>query len=205
MSRLPIKIMALDVATTTGYVIRELDRNESAIKAYSLKITGDTHEEKAVNLGPAFRDILITHRPHFIAIEAPRKDVQQHKKAGKQMDLGIDSVESGETTINPASVILPNQLTGAILGQIGICKLPWCLIGEGTWRKSFLGFARKKGWTRPDYKKAARQRCDMLSILVTNDDMADAVGVAWAVPGNDIFKSFEEQFRKDYEAGRIAA
>ncbi len=205
MTKLPIKIMALDIATTTGYVIWELHRNHASIRAYSIKAKGDTYEDKAYFIGPAIREVLREHRPHFVSFETPRRDVQQHKKVDKQLHLGVGEPPAGEMTINPASVILPSELTGAILGQLGICGLPWCAIPEGTWRKSFLGFGRQKGWARADYKKAARERCEMLSIDVSNNDMADAVGVAWATPSNEYFRKFEDEFASSYQNHEVAA
>lgn len=205
MAKPDITIMSLDIATVTGVALWRIRDHESAIRTFSVKVTGGSHEEKAVNAGPIFRELFREHRPHFISLEAPRKDVQQHEKVEKQFSLPTGEQRQPEMTINPASVILPNQLTGAILGQIGICKLPWCTIPELTWRKSFLGFARKKGWSRPDYKKAARQRCELLGVNVTNDDMADAVGVLWATQADGIFQTFLDDYRKAEAAQRTAA
>jgi len=194
MAQPDITIMALDVATNTGVAWWNIRSHHSAIQTRTIKLKSETHEQKAAEAGRLFRELLREVRPHFVSIEAPLKAVARFKKKGKPDIFGAPGEES--TTINPASVILPNQLTGALLGQIGICGLPWVMISEETWRKCFLGYGRKKGWSRDDYKRAVRQQCEMLGIDVPNNDVADAVGVLWATQSNQHFKAFKNDFEQ---------
>lgn len=194
-------ILALDIATTTGWAVYDTARDVSAIRAGAFKVQGDEFEHKAADMGLSFARVVKDHRPDFVAIERPRRDVQQHEKKGKQTTFhGMQ--DAPEMTINPNSVILPNQLTGAVMAVLAAFKLPWVSIHEEGWRKQFLGFGRKKGWTKKDYKRAVRERCDMLGIVVTNDDMADAVGVAFSATGTDAYRDF---LRRHNDRAKVAA
>lgn len=183
-----MRIIGLDIASTTGCALYDTDKPVSAIEAWSFRLQGHRHEQKAANTGPEMVRIIRQYKPHFIAVEAPLKNIIQHKK--QRSDLGGEHTEA---TINPASVILPNQLVGAALAVIAAYRLPWVIISELSWRKQFLGFSRQRGWGRDDYKRACRTRCDQLKIVCTNNDQADAVGVAFAAPSTDVFKQVRNQ------------
>jgi Holliday junction resolvasome RuvABC endonuclease subunit len=66
------------------------------------------------------------------------------------------------------------------MGVIGAYGLPWEVLAPTTWRAAFLGYGRKPGFDRKAWKAAVRHQCDLEGIRVTNDDMADAVGIAIA-------------------------
>lgn len=185
-------ILGLDIATVTGAAMYPTDKPISAIEAWSFKVTGDRHEEKAASMGLEMVRIIRDRQPDLIAIEEPLKNIVQHKK--QRNDLVGEHTES---TLNPASVILPNQLVGAALAIINAYRIPWVVIHQQSWRRQFLGFARKKGWRRDDYKRACRTRCDQLKIVCTNNDQADAVGVAFAAPATDIFKHVRNQMEAE--------
>lgn len=178
-------ILGIDPATRTGFAIYDDDKPPSAIRAWSVTLKGGSDELKAAQAGAVLVDVIQEYRPDFVAIEAPLKNVVQHKKRSQTM-FG----EETSSTINPASVILPCLITGAFLGNVGGFGLPWTTIPVSTWRKQFHGSGRRPGWKRDDWKKAARQRCDQLRISVKNDDAAEAVGVAFAAPSTDVFKMY---------------
>lgn len=64
-------------------------------------------------------------------------------------------------------------------------------IAPVSWRKQFLGFGTRPGRQRKDWKKAVRDRCAQMRISITNDDVADAVGIAFAGAGCHSFKMLE--------------
>lgn len=176
-------ILGIDIATTTGCALYDPAKNISAIDAWSFKVKGESHEQKAYDMGLRIIEILKEKRPTFVALEAPKKNLITHRKTVQTLVGDHD-----EAAMNPASVILPNQLTGAVLAVLAGFGLPFCTIPDSTWRKQFLGFGRKPGWQSADWKRASRDRCDQLGVHVTNNDQSDAVGVAFAAPSHEAFK-----------------
>jgi hypothetical protein len=181
-------VLGLDVATVTGVSLYDTSRDVSAIKAWSFKVDGDIPEEKAGNAGVEMVKILRQHKPDMVIAEMPMRAVVQHEKEQSDL-LGTRRT----ATINPMSVILPNQLMGAVMAVTFAFGVGWHIISAEQWRKQFLGFGRQKGWDRKAWKKATRERCDMLGIRCTNDDMADAVGVAFAAPATETFKMLQSK------------
>lgn len=189
-------ILGLDIATVSGFCVWDTSKDLSSAHVWSHRLKGETHEVKAAELGPIISKTLKKHNPDLVAIEAPLKNIIQHQKTTQTL-IG----EQTSMAMNPASVILPNQLVGAAMGIVGafdeaLAKTggqPWQIIPELTWRKAFLGYARKKGMTRKDYKRAAREVCDEKGVTVTNDDQADAVGVTFAARHSDRFRLLERQ------------
>jgi hypothetical protein len=185
-----VRVLGLDIATTTGAAIYDTTADLSAIKPWSFKVAGDLPEEKAGNIGVEMVSILRRERPDMVIIEMPMRVAIQHEK--QQADL---LGERKTSTINPMSIILPNQLIGAVMGVTFAFGVGWHIITAEQWRKQFLGFGRQKGWDRAAWKKAARERCEMLNIRVTNNDQSDAVGIAFSAPSTDTFRMI--QTRRD--------
>jgi hypothetical protein len=179
-------VLGLDIATTTGCALYDTKRDISSIKAWSFTVSGDLPEEKAGNMGREMVGIIKQHKPDLVVCEQPMRMLVQHAKTESDL-LG----ERQTSTINPMSMILPNQLIGSVMGVVFAFNLGWHIMTAEQWRKQFLGFGRQKGWDRKMWKKAARDRCNMLGIKVTNDDMGDAVGVAFAAPSTDTFRMIE--------------
>jgi Holliday junction resolvasome RuvABC endonuclease subunit len=92
-------------------------------------------------------------------------------------------------------VISSNQMVGALSAIVGAYQIPFETIAPVSWRKQFLGFGTRPGWQRKDWKKAVRDRCAHLKITVTNDDMADAAGIAFAGASMQTFKMMQNQAR----------
>ena len=178
-----MRILGLDIATVTGVAFYDTTEHVSKITAWSFRLKGDTDEQKASDMGVQTVGLIRKYKPDFIAIESPLKNIVTHKRT-KQTLVG----EVEDAAMNPASIILPNQLTGAVMAIIGAYRIPWHTVPSSTWRKCFLGFARKPGWSRKDWKRAVREQCDMLGIHVTNDDSADAVGTAFSAPSTQTYK-----------------
>lgn len=170
-------ILAFDPAQTTGYAYYDDQAPLAAIEAGTIKCIGENYEDKAASLGRALVKIIKTKRPDFIAIEMPIRTQPAQRRTVKFMGED-EQVEAGGSGLN--AVISSNQLVGAISAIVGAYNIPFVTIPSVTWRKAFLGFGTHKGWGRKDWKKAVRDRCASLRIVVTNDDQADAVGIAFA-------------------------
>lgn len=178
-------ILGIDPAQHCGFALYESSEPLPLIIPGVLRTTGEDYEQRAADLGLKLTKLIRRRRPHFVAIEAPLR-VQPGKKTPMKFmgeELPEEKVGSG---LN--AVISSNQMVGACCAVIGAFGIPFEMISSFTWRKSFLGFGRRPEWGRNDWKRAARQRCEQLRIPVTNDDMAEAVGVAFAGAGCVSFK-----------------
>lgn len=181
-------ILGLDPSTKTGWSEYDTTKPVSAIRAGVLKAQGDSHEQKAASIGRA----LVIHikangKPDLVTVEMPLRTLPmgaRHKKSSL-----IDGDDVGDATpMGVMAAMVSNQIVGAIMGVVGAYNLPFEVITPSTWRKAFLGPVSRKGMDRNAWKQAVRQRCDLLGIVVTNDDMADAVGVAFAGAGTQTAK-----------------
>lgn len=171
-------ILGLDPSQQTGYALFDTSRDLSAIRAGTLRAVGDDYEHKSATLGYALMKLIKADRPDFIAIEMPIR-TQPGTKKRKVKFMGEEQVEEASGSgLN--AVISSNQMVGACAAIIGAYGIPFECIAPVTWRSQFLGFGRRPGWQRKDWKRAVRERCQGLKIIVTNDDMADAVGIAFA-------------------------
>lgn len=184
-------ILSLDAAQTTGWALYDTTANLSAIRAGVLKTTGDDYEHKAASLGFGLMKLIKADRPDFIVIEMPIRS-QPAKQFRKVKFMGEEQVEEASGSgLN--AVISSNQMVGAVSAIVGAYNIPFATVAPVTWRKAFLGFGTRPGWQRKDWKKAVRDRCAQLKIIVTNDDMADAVGIAFAGAGLQAFKMLSQQ------------
>lgn len=171
-------ILGLDGAQNTGWALYDVNASLSAVKAGVIKATGDDYEHKAASLGLGLVRLIKADRPDFIVIEMPIRS-QPARQVRKIKFMGEDHVEEA-TGSGLNAVISSNQMVGALSAIIGAYQIPFETIAPVTWRKQFLGFGTRPGWQRKDWKKAVRERCAQMRITVTNDDMADAVGIAFA-------------------------
>ncbi len=178
-------ILGLDPSQSTGWAMYDTAASLSAIRAGTLKAVGDDYEHKSAALGFALMKLIKADRPDFIAIEA---SIKMHPGAKHKIKfMGEETQEvGGGSGMN--AVISSNQMVGSVCGIIGAYGIPFETITSGTWRKAFLGFGKRPGWQRKDWKRAVRERCGQLKITVTNDDMADAVGIAFAGAGCQTLK-----------------
>ncbi|MDQ0996901.1 Holliday junction resolvasome RuvABC endonuclease subunit [Phyllobacterium ifriqiyense] len=171
-------ILSFDPAQTTGYAYYDDQAPLAAIEAGTIKCIGESYEDKAASLGRSLVKIIKAKRPDFIAIEMPIRTQPGQQKRNVKFMGEEQQIESSGSGLN--AVISSNQLVGAISAIVGAYNIEFVTIAPVTWRKSFLGFGTHKGWTRQDWKKAVRDRCASLRIVVTNSDQADAVGIAFA-------------------------
>lgn len=184
-------ILGLDGAQNTGWALYDTASNLSAIRAGVIKSVGEDYEHKAASLGLSLVRLIKADRPDFIVIEMPIRS-QPARQTRRVKFMGEEQVEEvSGSGLN--AVISSNQMVGALSAIIGAYQIPFETIAPVTWRKQFLGFGTHKGWQRKDWKKAVRDRCSQLKITVTNDDMADAVGVAFAGASTQTFKMMQQR------------
>ena len=152
-------IVGLDIASTAGIAFYDTDRAEAAIIARTIKVKGDSSEEKAWRAPQAFyRLIEAQGKPNFVCIEEALK----HAPSGK--------------SIHP--VIQANVLAGSYVGVLGLFGCPAETVTPAVWRKAMFGDGRRKGWSSPDWKRAAKQQCQQMGVDVKNADEAEAVLIA---------------------------
>lgn len=178
-------ILGLDPSTKTGWALFDTSKPVQAIRAGVLKAGDGETEFQAAQLGRALRDLIKAEgKPSLVVIEAPMRMLPMVKRARKtaRVDMLGDADESSPSGMPQGlgAALTSNQMVGALMGIIGACGLPCVVLTSGEWRKSFLGYGRKPGFDRKAWKQAVRHQCDLEGIRVTNDDMADAVGIAIA-------------------------
>lgn len=186
-------ILGLDGAQNTGWALYDTaSASLSSIKAGVIKTAGDDYEHKAASLGLGLVRLIKNDRPDFIVIEMPIRSQPAARQKRTVKFMGEDRVEEVSAGgLN--AVISSNQMVGSLSGIIGAYQIPFETIAPVTWRKQFLGFGTHKGWQRKDWRKAVRDRCTQLKIIVTNDDMADAVGIAFAGASTQTFKMMQRR------------
>ncbi len=175
-------ILSFDPAQTTGYAYYDDQAPLAAIEAGTIKCVGESYEDKAASLGKALVKIIKAKRPDFVAIEMPIRTQPGQQKRNVKFMGEVEQVEASGSGLN--AVISSNQLVGAIAAIVGAYGIDFVTIPSVTWRKHFLGFGTHRGWTRQDWKKAVRDKCASLRIVVTNSDQADAVGIAFSASHN---------------------
>ena len=171
-------ILGLDPAQRTGFAYYDDTRSLSAIQPGSLKVEGESFEERCHFLGRRFTQMLRDKRPDLIACEQPIRTLPAARRKSKIM--GVEEAEEVSAVSGLNAMISSNQIVGALSATAGFKGITFITIPTSTWRSQFLGFSRRPGWQRKDWKKACREKCAQLRIPVTNDDAADAVGVAFA-------------------------
>ena len=183
-------ILGLDIATTTGFALYSLQESLSTIKTGTIVCKGNNAEQKAASLSVELIKLLKAHKPDFIAIEEPLRNLVPFRKKTQSL-MG----EEEHLTINPSALQL-SSMTGAAVAITSGLKIPWTTIPSQTWRKHFLGRGREKGWKRSDWKRAAIERCRLLHIPVKNNDAAEAVGIAIAGSASQEFKALGAKQKK---------
>ena len=187
-------ILSFDPSQSTGWALYDTTANISAIRPGVLKAVGGDYEHKAASIGLQAMRLIKENRPDFVVLEMPIRSMPA-RQTRKMKFMGEEHVEEASGSgLN--AVISSNQMVGALSAIIGAYRIPFECIAPVTWRKQFLGFGTRPGWQRKDWKKAVRDRCAQLKITVTNDDMADAVGLAFAGKACDGFRWIEAEAAK---------
>jgi hypothetical protein len=184
-------ILGLDPSQKTGWALYDTQASLTAIKAGVIK-AGDWEkgqfEEMAGSLGRALKDLIKENgRPDFAVVEkAPR---QQY--GGEETPVEVMGVQTGHmqrTGPGLQGTLSTNQMAAALCAILGAFNIPYEVIMPSMWRKRAYGFGTHKGWERKDWKRHSREKCGQLKIKATNDDMAEAVWIAFAGAGCQTFK-----------------
>ncbi|RIY00194.1 hypothetical protein D3218_12975 [Aureimonas flava] len=187
-------VYGIDPGQNCGVCIYDTDRSLSAMEPMLLKAPKKAEdgreleiEEKCWELGRLLVALMRQKRPHLVAIEEPMRAIP---KKG-----------------NAAGSFSSNQIVGGIAMICGLKGIKLITIPSGTWRSHFYpeGFKppvkviqEKGGTTRTenDWKTAAREKCAELRITVTNHDMAEACGIAFAATFDQTFKWMQHNMEK---------
>lgn len=177
-----MKILALDVASSTGWACYDTSKPESAIEHGSIKLEGKGAWEKTESLRHWLPDLIRSYKPEFVAIERPLPFVPQYKKTKKT----LWGEEEGATTINAATTMQLNHLVGAVQAITLSFNLPYVHVAPRTWQavipKSIRG----------ESKQRVKEFCDKLGITGGNMDSRDAAVIALWCRGHCQEKKWEE-------------
>ncbi|GAB4351463.1 MAG: hypothetical protein Kow0026_08560 [Oricola sp.] len=167
-----MRILALDVATRTGYALYDTDRPPSAIFTGHFICDGKGPFEKVASMRHKLPGILRKQKPDFVAIERPLDRIIQFKKTRRDL-LGEEEVAS---SINPATVIQLNQLKAAAQTIVMGFDIDCCEVAPKTWQTII-----PKSVAAKDAKGRARKYCESLKIEGATADERDAAVIAiWA-------------------------
>lgn len=201
-------ILGLDPSQKAGYALYDPSEPLSAMRCGTLRIDaskGD-FEGNAGLLGRALVGVLRERRnpqtgkpilPDFAVVEAaPRQPAGFFRKGGGKPTvkfMGQEMVTQDGDTEAPIggglqSTLSTNQMAAALCAILGAYKIPFETMRDSEWRKAAFGFGKRAGWSRPDWKRHARQMCAQSKIVATNDDMAEACWIAFAGAGCQRFK-----------------
>ena len=154
-----------------------------------IKSTGDWESATWDFSGKFIQLIKREGKPDFTVIEMPMRSVQQFRKGGTKM---LPDAEADKLTVNPKSALIVNQITGACIAVLRGFGIPFQTVSPATWRAGFFikGTKPAEGET---WKHVARRQCERLGIDVHNMDEAESVGVAFAGPGCDLYRSLKHE------------
>jgi hypothetical protein len=155
MQQQPPLILALDLATMTGFAVGRVGE-KPRFGTWRLKTSEDEHDRATRNLGCQLRDVFSFQLPDKLVYEAPM----------------ASSVMARMGNSNNAAGDLLLMLAGAVGG---VCGPYGVRMGKGnvqTVRKFFLGKARPE-----NPKRAVIVRCRELGFNVTDDNAADALAL----------------------------
>ncbi|ENN86045.1 hypothetical protein RHSP_82932 [Rhizobium freirei PRF 81] len=176
-------VMGLDLATRSGWSVRNSEKHRSSIVCGTFSVAENNHGDKllweskypvAANL---FYRLVKEYQPDFVAIERPEHGVRQFKKKGKADLTGNEEMVS---TINPAAL----QLTGIFGAVAGICQIkniPFGTIAAVSWRPVYFGKGVKpapgKDWKDLAIEYAQRENIALPPTKAEQRDAAEAIGI----------------------------
>lgn len=170
-------IMGLDLATTSGWAVRDSTKHRSSIKCGTFSVKEYDWEEKYPVAANLFYRLVKEHSPDFVAIERPEHGVRQFAKKGKPDLTGKEQVIQ---TINPAALQLTG-IAGAITAICMMMRIPFGTVAAVSWRPVYFGKGVKPA-EQQDWKDLAIQSCEREQIILPRTkaeqrDAAEAVGI----------------------------
>jgi Holliday junction resolvasome RuvABC endonuclease subunit len=172
-----IVIMGLDLATRSGWSVRNSHQHRSKIECGTFTVKDYDWEEKYPIAANLFYRLVKEHQPDFVAIERPEHGVRQFKKKGK---ADLTGQEETVSTINPAAL----QLTGIAGAVTAICmmmNIPFGTIAATSWRPVYYGKGIKpaegQDWKDLAIEACEREKIKLPSTKAEQRDAAEAVGI----------------------------
>lgn len=176
-------VMGLDLATTSGWAVRDSGKHRSSIQCGVFSVHTNDKGDKleweskypvAANL---FYRLVKDYRPDFVAIERPEHGVRQFNKKGK---ADLTGEERNVMTINPAALQLTG-IAGAITAICMMMRIPFGTVAAVSWRPVYFGKGVKPG-EKQDWKDLAIEMCEREHITLPRTkaeqrDAAEAVGI----------------------------
>jgi hypothetical protein len=180
-----MKIMAFDTSkSSTGWAFLEIMfrngaladlRGVSAMRCGSFKSVGDTFFDTIWDFHPKFLKLIKEFRPDYVIVEEGLAVIPQFEVTKKL----LTGEEVKRLVVNANSSLVLQRILGDVQAILRGMSIPHETVAVETWRKTFLGYGRKKGMTQDAYKKAARAQCEALGINVSNNDQAEAAGILY--------------------------
>lgn len=187
-------ILALDVSKAkTGWAFWDLNRHHAAIVTGSFKAEGSSLFETIDNFHPQLTKLLKELDPDYVVFEEGMANIPTYES--ERSDMGGVYTEH---VVNAQSSLVLQRLLGDVQGILRGFRKPHESVLPATWRKTFLGYGRKTGFKRADYKRAAKAKCEEEGINgVSNQDEAEAAGIAyWAGIKSKHLQIFTDEFQQ---------
>ena len=102
-------IMGLDLATRSGWAVRDSNKHRSSILCGTFTVKGYNWEEKYAIAANCFYRLVKEHKPDFVAIERPEHGVRQFNKKKKNAITGVEETISTLTRPRCSSPVLREQ------------------------------------------------------------------------------------------------
>ncbi len=182
-----MNIAGLDLATTSGLAWMAPDGTITASTFRANVKKNFLDNEKSLDavregeIGRKFEDHLtawlINNEIGYVGIEAPIPSNPVRKKAHINTDANFAGQSITYTEVAGASLAAIFRIYGLEMVAVTTCQrlnIPAVFIGQGTWRKSFLGTGKPR-----EAKKEAMAMCKRLGIECSSMDAAEACGVVF--------------------------
>lgn len=196
-------LLALDVATNTGWCLYEGGSSRPRIRCGSWRCAGDDFDSKARSLSDHLTRLLREERANgggvtLAAVEEPFRHLPM--KGGKQHGGMFASVPQDGALSNPHTLMVLHAMAGAACAILHQFRIRTEIVRPATWRKSFIGTTRApvsvaRGQTSKWLKQEVRGKAELLGrdlgFHIANTDASDAVGIAFWLAAN------ERRFREE--------
>ncbi|MHC5308156.1 hypothetical protein [Bartonella sp. LJL80] len=168
------QLLALDIATTTGFAFFDTDNPPSSIRSGTMRAEGKTVAEKAASLALSLDFLLRTTKPDMVALSEPLPLARFITKTEATLAGPM------ETAMLPPALLHGPVMSGAVIAVLTTFNIPFITIAAATYRKHVLGFARKSGFAKADWQKALADKLREQRIPLKNIAAAPALAMALA-------------------------
>lgn len=183
-----MNIGGLDCATTSGLTALKAGVYTATTFRASVKkkflekddgkgLDAEREGEIARKFADFFQTWLIDNQIGYMAIEAPLPSNPTRKKRTIDLSSNWAGQAIRYEEVAGTSFASVFRIYGLEMIAVMICvrmNIKVMFVGQGTWRKAFLGTGKPT-----DAKKEAKKVCERLKIAVSSLDAAESVGVCW--------------------------